>query len=392
MNYRSTKETAKLWNLSPRRISVLASTGRIPGSKLVGKTWLIPENAIKPEDARYKKESKPDNESFFPLLIFIYNSCETAEQELSETQFELFKAQKLCVSGDFIKADILLTKLLNTSNNICITLGSLYFKIFTDIYLNNQESLFTIFKKVQKIDLSQTENREELSLILLDIKGILSGNKVYLENFILNRHYNYSKESLPYLILLETYTSLITAYTSNKMVNPVFQESACIFMKQNNYVFSEITLHIYLSMMYKENNDNENYESHIHEALLIAEKNDILLPFVIGFKFIHNEIMKFITDNESSVIKRIPQIVRIFHANSEKFFQSNNITKIYYTLNPEELKLIENARAGLTNKEIAKLNNISESYVSKKYFELYKKMGVSSKKELVDIFIQNMKI
>lgn len=392
MNYRSTKETAELWNISQRRITILASSGRIPGAKLVGKTWLIPEDAVKPDDARYKKGNSNEDEYFFPLSVFVYDSLESAEKKLSKNQLDLFKAQKLCISCNFKEADVLLTKLLNTSDNIYITLGALYFKIFTDIFLNNKDSLYTVIKKIQTIDLAHIKNSEEIALILLDIKGILSGNTVYLNNYKLNRNYNYSNESLPYLILMETYTSLITAYTSGKQLNPVFKESAFIFMKKNKSVYSEITLHIYFAMIYKTNNDNENYLFHIEEALQLAEKYESILPFIIGYKFLHSEIINFIKNNDSLVIKRIPEIAQRFHINSEKFLESNNITKIYYSLSPEEIILIENARAGLTNKEIAKLTNISESYVSKKYFELCKKTGVSSKRELVDFFIQNMKI
>lgn len=391
MNYRSTKETAELWNLSARRITVLASSGRIPGAKLVGKTWLIPEDAVKPEDARYKKENLNEDDYFFPLPVYIYDAY-TAEQKLSPSQFELFKAQKLCISGNFAEAEIILNKILNSTNNICMILGAIYFKTFTDLFFNNQESLLQIYARINKMNLSQVKYSDELALILLDIKGILSGNAVYMEGFKLNRNYNYSSESLPYLVLMETYTSLITAYTSGGKLKPMFQESVCIYMKQNNCIFSEITLHIYLAMMYKTNDDLNNYLFHIQNALTLAEKNEIILPFLMGFKFFQNDIMNYVMESNSAVFKKIPEVAQIFLENSERFFQSKNINKVYYNLSSDELNLIENARFGLTNKEIAKIMKISESYVSKKYFELCRKTGASSKKELVEMFIENMKL
>ena len=43
---------AEKWNISRRRVTTLCSEGRIEGAILRGNTWLIPEDAKKPEDPR----------------------------------------------------------------------------------------------------------------------------------------------------------------------------------------------------------------------------------------------------------------------------------------------------------------------------------------------------
>lgn len=52
MNYLTSNEMAKKWNISSRRIALLCSEGRIDGAIKRGKTWLIPSEACKPMDAR----------------------------------------------------------------------------------------------------------------------------------------------------------------------------------------------------------------------------------------------------------------------------------------------------------------------------------------------------
>jgi len=54
MKYLSIKETALRWGISERRIQVLCKAGRIPGTITIGRTWGIPEEAIKPADARIR--------------------------------------------------------------------------------------------------------------------------------------------------------------------------------------------------------------------------------------------------------------------------------------------------------------------------------------------------
>lgn len=48
MDFLSVKETSKKWGLSERSVRNYCATGRIAGAKIIGKTWLIPIDAVKP--------------------------------------------------------------------------------------------------------------------------------------------------------------------------------------------------------------------------------------------------------------------------------------------------------------------------------------------------------
>ena len=52
MELLTTSEMAKKWEISRRRVTTLCAEGRIEGAILKGNTWLIPENAEKPDDPR----------------------------------------------------------------------------------------------------------------------------------------------------------------------------------------------------------------------------------------------------------------------------------------------------------------------------------------------------
>jgi len=54
MSYLTCVELSEKWNISARRIGVLCAEGRIEGAIKKGKTWLIPDDAEKPQDKRYK--------------------------------------------------------------------------------------------------------------------------------------------------------------------------------------------------------------------------------------------------------------------------------------------------------------------------------------------------
>ena len=58
MNFLSVAEIAKLWNVSERSVRNYCSKGRIPGVYLVGKTWMIPCDAVKPDRKARLSNSK----------------------------------------------------------------------------------------------------------------------------------------------------------------------------------------------------------------------------------------------------------------------------------------------------------------------------------------------
>lgn len=69
MEFMTTKEAVKKWNISERRIRQLLANNRIDGAKKIGNSWNIPVNAIKPADKRIvrlenKFEMNLDNDYF----------------------------------------------------------------------------------------------------------------------------------------------------------------------------------------------------------------------------------------------------------------------------------------------------------------------------------------
>ncbi len=54
MDYMTLKQASEKWGISPRMINYYCSEGRIAGAEKAGTIWLIPNDAEKPADKRYK--------------------------------------------------------------------------------------------------------------------------------------------------------------------------------------------------------------------------------------------------------------------------------------------------------------------------------------------------
>ena len=60
MDFMTTKEAAKLWGITRRRVQVLCDSGQVEGATKFGDIWAIPKGVQKPIDGRTKsaKEQK----------------------------------------------------------------------------------------------------------------------------------------------------------------------------------------------------------------------------------------------------------------------------------------------------------------------------------------------
>ena len=60
--YCSVQETARNWGISVRWVNQYALDGRIPGAERLGRSWAIPEDAVKPEKHRSGPKPKEMSE------------------------------------------------------------------------------------------------------------------------------------------------------------------------------------------------------------------------------------------------------------------------------------------------------------------------------------------
>lgn len=80
LSFISAKEAAEKWNISQRRVSVLASENRINGAMMVGNMWIIPSNAEKPIDKRTVRYEKSKTVTLKPFVKWVGGKSQLIEQ------------------------------------------------------------------------------------------------------------------------------------------------------------------------------------------------------------------------------------------------------------------------------------------------------------------------
>lgn len=134
MKYLSVAEVAKKWGISERSVRNYCTNGRVDGAFLTGKTWNIPEDAIKPERSnkheeeetlltvlRREQKSKVSGGIYHKVQIELtYNSNHMEGSRLTHDQTRyIFETNTIGISDESVNVD----DILETTNHFrCIDL------------------------------------------------------------------------------------------------------------------------------------------------------------------------------------------------------------------------------------------------------------------------------
>ncbi|MGN1099807.1 MAG: Fic family protein [Christensenellales bacterium] len=135
MKFVSVSEIAKIWNLSERSVRNYCALGKVQGAFLTGKTWNIPEDAVKPDRANKKsdtpktlleillaeKKAKMPGGIYHKVQIELtYNSNHIEGSRLTHDQTRyIFETNTIGTEGEAIRVD----DIVETANHFkCIDL------------------------------------------------------------------------------------------------------------------------------------------------------------------------------------------------------------------------------------------------------------------------------
>ena len=121
MGFLSATEIAELWGVSERSVRNYCAQGRVSGSFLTGKTWNIPEDAVKPERANAKScaaspllERLRDEKHFKTKggiyhkvqveLTYSSNHIEGSRLSLDQTRL-IFETATVCIEDEVVRVD-----------------------------------------------------------------------------------------------------------------------------------------------------------------------------------------------------------------------------------------------------------------------------------------------
>lgn len=394
MNYISTKELAEKWQMSISRVVRLAKADRIPGARLVGKSWVFPADVKKPCDNR-RKENKTAALSpvfRFPLYLYSMYSIEEISHSFTSDERSLYEAEQLFFSGEYQKCHDSLKALLSVTSDLYVRFGALYHICLTCVYLHRCGPAFSYYNQIHSLYLNETAHRNEIGFLIHDLDSYFIGNSYYIEEFSVNMQTEYPAHMREYLILECAYSDMLKKQYKGIPVCPDAYEVVLLTGYQYFSPLSALLMHLYLASICVSGESFERSIFHIREACRIAEEHDLEYSSIAFMsKYLPGIYAGALQDQNPAQLTRLKVISAMMFESFHYLFEYAGKSSLIHVLNPKDSILISFAVKGMTNKEIAAVLNCSVNTVSKKYSLLLEKTETHSKKELADLYIKSIK-
>ncbi len=392
MNYLSAKEVAHLWGISPRRVGILAATGRLEGARIIGKSWMIPEDTKKPGDAR-KKEYQIINQNpdpyFFPYIMATVHSKAQMDVEFSDEQRALYHCFVTYETGDFAGCVTETEQLLENAGNTYTRMGCLYLLSMAYIYSRQFDKAGKTISEFRLAVAREENHAAEMEMLLRDFNSAFESGLWLVDSFAVNPAEHYTTEVMPYIATLSCYKDLLKMGKGRSTENFSTHELHCIAMERDGYFCMAIQMHYYLAVLnIKSNHEYERY--HMERAVSIAVKNNTYATLASLMSYNPDAMDEVLMGYPDEIVTKITRIARDTRKALGEFLSYYGKTTFFSKLTGQDYRYISYCTKYYPIKKMAEIDGVSESTVKKHMLALYAKLGVRSKNELTDLFVDSV--
>lgn len=386
MEYITTKEASAKWGITPTRITVLATEGRIPGAQRLGRSWLIPASATKPQEYKSKqlssiKEKAKENSSFsFPLYHFRPDWSYIKVDQLSKQQQLLISAESAVLECRFEDAYPILKDILYHPSNIVTEIAALWNIGICCLGLNKPEEFSDIFLSLQLLFSEDFPHREDLVVILDILKTYVDTMSSVSKN---ERNYeNIHEQSIPLACLQISYSQLCKEVMKPRSGNTASLELILRFLNNTSAVVAVEMLHCHLLGIYFLREDMKAAEIHAKKAVKIAFENNYLFPLVSYYRFCAPILSSILEEYPEDFQKHCNELFTQYDNNFSAFYSALEEYPVLSKLTDKDFPYLYAVLMNLPNAAIAEKMNITTQSVKNRLEAIYKVLGVNDKKEL----------
>lgn len=383
MEYITTKEASQKWGISAIRITILANDGRIPGAQRLGKSWLIPATAVKPEKLkpRQSKNKETDN-YFFPLYHFRPDWVYIKKEKLSKQQQQLWVAEIAVLECRFYDAFNILESIMKAPEDIFTEIACLWHAGICCIALNKPDDFSNIFLRLQLLFSEDFPHKDDL-IIILDVL------KTYIDTIYSTADYKIcstavDEQSIPLTCVQVGYVNL-----SKEAVNPGSADIPLLelnlrLLKNTSSIICAAMMHCYLIGIYLLRQDIEAAKKHANDLIKITYEHNYYFPLVTFYDYFSSVLSPALDSYPDEFKNHCHNLSSQYKENFFACLSALNEYTINSKLTDEDYPYIYAVLTGVSNSQIANKLGVSRQTVARKMEMLYEKLGVRSKKEMED--------
>ena len=405
MEMLSVEQIAERWNVSTRAVQNFCKKGRIPGAVTFGKSWMIPADAERPKDGRYKENKAESNaapkivmpvQSPLMTLSPFYNKSGDADKCIEslagtpETQ-KLFAGELAFLRGDIPKAFEIVLPLLDVDADFYGALNVGMFLSALGVWRNDN----ILWKKGrERMTLAPCSNDTEgrirdLWLAITDVS--ISENRQNLAPSSWNEFNRLPADSVPaYLFYYAKHMHKLGIAVAREEAElsdikgmgvlrmfPYLGEPLIAQVHDNGSVLSEIYLHFLCADAYNKIGAKEKSEQHLEIAVSLCLPDKLYGVLAECRGLLGTVLDECLERKDGEAARKVKKLEKQMYANwMEMVNQTTDIG-----LSDRQKEIARLASIGLSNEEIADYLQISYNTVKSTITMIMNKTGTSKRSE-----------
>ena len=391
MDMLSVEQVAAKWNLSPRTVQNFCRKGRIPGAVSFGRSWMIPSDAVRPIDGRYKKSKIECCDSNRNLLIRkspfldmtdLYNEPGSANQSIDaladypESQI-LFAAEIAYSRGQIDEVYEYANHILNNHDSLYTVISGGMLLSLCAMWKGDIQLWYKARKYMLEAPCKNDIDRDVMALTLAATDSAIRNSDDFPEWFSTGCFDNLPRDAHPaarvYYIkhLLISAQELALGNIEIDGVNgfglmktlPYIMEPMISQMVVDKVIMAEIYLRLLCAIAYHQYGDDVRGGAHLDKAIMLCLADGLYGPLVEHRRQLGKFLDDHITLADPDALRKVKDLHKQLHHGWTVIHNAVREKTVSSALTIREREVARLAAFGMTDHQISKQLGISESSV-----------------------------
>lgn len=399
------KAAAEKWGVTPRRVQILCSQGKIKGAVRFGRAWMIPVRAVLPSSAKGEIPHMPmPRKSPFLDMTNLYSRAgeadACAEMLVNNPEaYALFNAQIAYRRGEIDKVYDQARYFLSAHSGFYAILGGGMLLALCAIWRGDIRLWNEAKKHVCEAPCSNNTEREIVSLTLAIIDSSIYDNKDFPTWFQIGNFEVLPADAHPaakvfyikYLYMaayaiaskeakLEGIQGLALMKIIPNTIEPLITQAVV-----DKTVIPEIYLRMSCAVAYYNSGQKDRAIAHIDKAVALALPDGLYGILTEYIRHFNGVLEERIALQDENAVTLVVELYRTYSIGWAKLSGAMRNKYIATNLTPREHEVAKLTVFGYTVKEIASMLHVSESTVKQTIVRTIHKTGVLDKSEFAYI-------
>lgn len=401
-DYIKTEEAAKMWNITPRRVQALCQQGKINGAIRLGRDWMLPKNAQKPQDGRTKagRDAQTDGMTLPKKTSFLYmtelytvpGSAERVSEELAGNRKArmLFEAEIAYSRGEIDKVYESASYLFGKHADFYGMVSSGMLLALCAIWKGDLEMWREAKIHISEADTKSENDREIITLaitavdsMLYDVKNFpewfrtgcfevlpkdsLGAAKVFYAKYLYGIAHSLAKGEFHYDGVKGLTLMSILPFTVEPMISQAMADGAIVV---------EMYLRMTCAAIYYDSGNRERALSHLDRALSLALPDRLYGLIAEYCRILRPLIEMRLVQIDENIWHEVERLYKIYNAGWSKLNGSVSGKQIIANLSDRYREIARLAAYKMSTAEIARRVNMSESGVKQAIKNISEKSGL----------------